>query len=221
MVSVSRPPGGARGAGIRCEVVSWERLNGLCRRLAAKVRASGFRPDAIVAIGRGGWLPGRLLSDLLGVMNLTEFKVEHYLGARREALARVRYPLSADLTGQRVLLVDDVSDTGDTYRVGLEHIHSRCKPAEVRTVAVHHKLVSTYEPDLYAERIVRWRWIIYPWALMEDLAGLVDAMTPRPQGVEAIARRLREEHGLRVSRRTLEELTIVLSSANDWHDADG
>lgn len=221
MIGVARPAGGATGAGIPCEVVGWERLHGLCRRLAAKVRASGFRPEAIVAIGRGGWMPGRVLSDLLGVMNLTEFKVEHYRGARREPLARVRYPLSADLTGQRVLLVDDVSDTGDTYRVALEHLRSHCTPAEVRTAALHHKVVSTYEPDLYAARIVRWRWIIYPWALMEDLAGLLGAMTPRPEGIDAIAQRLREEHGLRVSRRTLEELVTVLSRPNDWQHPEG
>jgi hypothetical protein len=219
MVSVSRPAGGATATGIRCEIISWARLHDLCRRLAAKVRASGFRPDAIVAIGRGGWMPGRLLSDLLGVMNLTEFKIEHYRGARREPVARVRYPLSADLSGQRVLLVDDVSDTGETYRVALEHIHSRCTPAEIRTTAVHHKVVSTYEPDLYAARIVRWRWIIYPWAQMEDLAGLVGAMTPPPAGTDAIARRLRDEHGLRVSRRILDELAVVLASPTDWHRA--
>jgi hypothetical protein len=165
-------------------------------------------------------MPGRLLSDLLGVMNLTEFKVEHYRGACREPVARVHYPLSADLTGQRVLLVDDVSDTGDTYRVALEHVRSHGTPAEVRTAAIHHKIVSTFEPDLYAARIVRWRWIIYPWALMEDLAGLVGAMTPPPQGADAIARQLLLLHGLRVSRRTLDELAIILSSANDWHRTD-
>jgi hypothetical protein len=46
-------------------------------------------------------------------------------------------------------------------------------------------------------------------------------MSPRPQGADATARRLRDEHGLRVSRRVLEELLRVLSSPNDWHHLDG
>jgi len=199
--------------GIPCELISWGRFYGLCRRLADKVRGSGFRPDAIVAIGRGGWMPGRVLSDLLGLMNLTEFKVEHYRGAQREPLARVRYPLTADLSGQRVLLVDDVSDTGDTYRVALDHLRARAARAEVRTAALHHKVVSTFVPDLYAARVVRWRWIIYPWAVVEDLAGIIAVMEPRPQGVPAIAERLRVENGLRVPPRALQDALALLEGA--------
>jgi hypoxanthine phosphoribosyltransferase len=199
--------------GIPCEVVTWGRFYGLCRRLGAIVRASGFRPDMIVAVGRGGWMPGRVLSDLLGLMDLTSFKVEHYRGARREPLARVRYPLAADVSGRRVLLVDDVSDTGDTYRVALEHLQERSAPAEVRTAALHHKVVSTYRPDFYATRVVRWRWVIYPWAVVEDLSGLVAAMEPRPDSVEAMAERLRAGHGIRASRQTLEDVVELLDRA--------
>jgi hypothetical protein len=194
----------------RCELVSWGRFYGLCRRLAARVREAEYRPEAIVAIGRGGWMPGRVLSDLLGLMDLTEFKVEHYRGARRQANARVRYPLAADLGGRRVLLVDDVSDTGDTYRVALEHLYARTAPAQVRTAALHHKVVSTFVPDFYAVRVVRWRWIIYPWAVVEDLVGLVGAMEPRPAGAEAIAERLWIDHGLRVGRPALEDALALL-----------
>jgi hypothetical protein len=204
------PEEGGTVTGIPCEVVTWGRFYGLCRQLAGKVRASGFRPEVIVAIGRGGWMPGRVLSDLLGLMDLTEFKVEHYRGAQREREARVRYPLAADLRGRRVLLVDDVSDTGDTYRVALEHLNAVSPPGEVRTAALHHKVVSTYEPDLYARRVVRWRWIIYPWAVVEDVAGLLSAMTPRPTTPEAMAERLLAEHGLRVSPATLTDVLALL-----------
>ena len=207
-----RPADGAAHPGVPCELVSWGRCYGLCRTLAARLRASGFRPEVIVAIGRGGWMPGRVLSDLLGVMDLTEFKVEHYRGARREAAARVRYPLSAAVAGRRVLLVDDVSDTGDTYRVALDHLAERGPPLEVRTAALHHKTVSSFEPDLYAARVVRWRWLIYPWAVVEDLSGFVAAMVPRPQAPEAIAERLRAEHGLRVTRRLLEDVIAELAA---------
>lgn len=162
-------------------------------------------------------MPGRVLSDLLGIMDLTEFKVEHYVGAHRQAAARVRYPLSAPVAGRRVLLVDDVSDTGDTYRVALEHLTARGVPAQVLTAALHHKTVSTFEPDLYAARVVRWRWLIYPWAVIEDLAGFVGAMVPRPPDTDAIAERLHADHGLRVTRRMLEDALALLETAPPRH----
>jgi hypothetical protein len=169
----------------------------------------------IVAIGRGGWVPGRVLSDLLGLMDLTEFKVEHYRGAHREGAAGVRYPLSASVAGRRVLLVDDVSDTGDTYRVALAHLAEHGPPADIRTAALHHKTVSSFEPDFYAGRVVRWRWLIYPWAVIEDLSGFVGAMVPRPPSLDAIAERLRVEYGLRVTRRMLEDVIAELEAGQE------
>jgi hypoxanthine phosphoribosyltransferase len=197
-------------SGCACELVTWGRFYALCRRLAERVRRSGYRPEAIVAIGRGGWIPGRVLSDLLDLMNLTSFKVEHYRGTHRESLARVRYPLAADVSGLRVLLVDDVSDSGDTFRVALEHLRARSLPDEVRPAVLHHKVVSTFEPDLYAARVVKWRWIIYPWAVAEDLTGLIRALDPTPSTLESMASALAERHGLRVPRRTLEDVCRAL-----------
>jgi hypoxanthine phosphoribosyltransferase len=194
-----------------CELVTWGRFYALCRRLAEDIRASGYRPEVIVAIGRGGWMPGRVLADLLELMNLTSFKVEHYHGTHRESLARVRYPLAADLSGLRVLLVDDVSDSGDTFRVALEHLRTRAPPAEVRTAVLHHKIVSAFAPDLYAARVVKWRWIIYPWAVAEDLTGLIRALDPTPSTLESMASALAERHGLRVPRGTLEDVWRALS----------
>ena len=202
--------GGSIPSQFPCELVTWGRFYALCRRLAENVRGSGYRPEAIVAIGRGGWMPGRVLADLLELMNLTSFKVEHYRGTHRGSLARVRYPLAADVSGLRVLLVDDVSDSGDTFRVALEHLRARSQPAEVRTAVLHHKVVSAFAPDLYAARVVKWRWIIYPWAVIEDLTGLIRAMDPPPTASEAMASALAERHGLRVPRRTLEDVRRAL-----------
>jgi hypoxanthine phosphoribosyltransferase len=184
---------------MRCEMVSWQRVERLARDLALRIRGDGFAPDLIVAIGRGGWIPGRLLSDYLGIANLAELKVEHYTATHMHKEARVRYPLSADPTGQRVLLVDDVTDTGDSFAVTLDHIRGKGEPAELRTLALHHKTVSPYEPHYYGAKVAKWRWIIYPWAVVEDFTALIGAMSDRPAGPDGIAARLNADHGLRVS----------------------
>jgi len=184
--------------GMRCELVDWEEVERLALNLALRLRADGFTPDFIVAIGRGGWVPGRLLSDYLDKPNLTEVKVEHYRGTEKQAIARVRYPLRGNLTAQRVLVVDDVTDTGDSFSATLDHIRGHGEPSELRTLVLHHKSVSSYVPDYFAKEITDWRWIIYPWAVVEDLSALIQGMESVPAGAEAVAERLLREHGIRV-----------------------
>ncbi len=194
-----------------CEIITWNRFYSLARKLARQVRDSAYRPEVIVAIGRGGYLPARILSDFLDQPDLTSFKIEHYQGACKDREATVRYPLAADLSGRKVLLVDDVSDSGDTFEAALRHLASCGGPAEVRTAVLHHKIVSRYEPDYYAHKVVKWRWIIYPWAVAEDLGSFIRAMSPRPVDAEEIARRLATERGIRLPRSLLMDVLAMLT----------
>lgn len=191
--------------GLRCVLVTWGQVQRLARDLAFRIREDGFEPDIIVAIGRGGWVPGRLLSDYLGNMNLTELKVEHYKGTEKQAVARIRYPLKANLAGQRVLLVDDVTDTGDSFAVALEHIRSHGRPEQVRTLVLHHKTVSLYVPDYYAQAMSEWRWLIYPWAVVEDLNALILGMDSRPSDLNALGERLFRDHGIHFPREMVQD----------------
>jgi hypothetical protein len=195
---------------IRCELVSWDEVRRMTLALAQRLRVEGFIPDIIVAIGRGGWIPGRLLSDYLGVANLTDVKVEHYRGTEKQAVARIRYPLCADLTGQSVLVVDDVTDTGDSFAVALEHTRNCGEPTELRSLVLHHKRVSPYVPDYFAQEVAEWRWIVYPWAVVEDLSVMIADMRDPPANAEEVADRLLREHGIRVSLREVEEVLDLM-----------
>lgn len=191
---------------LRCELISWAEVHRLCRRLAGLVRDSGFRPQVIVAIGRGGYIPARLLCDFLHLMGLAGVKVEHYTeGARRESHARVRYPLGIDIEGQSVLVVDDVNDSGDTFQVVIEYLQTM-RPRVVRTAVMHDKTVTRFQVDYYAKRIVKWRWLIYPWALVEDITGFIHRMSPSPASRDEATQRLLHEYGIRVSEQTLADV---------------
>ncbi|MEM0331803.1 MAG: phosphoribosyltransferase, partial [Archaeoglobaceae archaeon] len=48
---------------IKCLQYSWEEINELCKNLARKIKNSGFSPDVVVAVARGGWVPARLICD--------------------------------------------------------------------------------------------------------------------------------------------------------------
>ena len=195
----------------RCELISWRRVYQLSHKIACQVTGSGFQPDKIVAIGRGGYIPARILCDFLDIYDLSAIRVEHYKkGIQRKAVARIVDPLCAGVSGQRLLVVDDVSDTGDTFQVAVEHI---CKfnPQEIKTAVLHHKIVAGFVPDYFAQRVIKWRWLIYPWAMMEDLSAFIRQMENRPSSVKLMARRLKNDYGIRVSGQTLE---LVLSTLN-------
>ncbi|MBN1195123.1 MAG: phosphoribosyltransferase [Methanomicrobiaceae archaeon] len=156
-----------------CELISWDSSYKLARILAALIKESGYRPDLVIAIGRGGFVPARVVCDFLLHEKLTSIKIEHWgSAAQKKESAKVMFPLSITVRGLRLLVVDDVTDTGETLDAAVRYLDT-CHPAEIRTAVLQHKDTSAYIPDYYAERVGEWRWIIYPWAAFEDVSGFV------------------------------------------------
>lgn len=197
------------------ELVSWDRFHQLARVLALSIRDSGFRPDMVVAIARGGVMPARVLCDYLSIMEMTCIRVEHYRARTKAPEAHIKYPLNASVDDLRILVVDDVSDTGESFVAALEHIRQRGEPAEIRTCALQHKTVSSFVPDYYAHEINEWRWVTYPWAVIEDLGELIKEAGVVGQDFEQIVRSLLDRYGIKPTHEqiadALEALHLVSS----------
>jgi hypoxanthine phosphoribosyltransferase len=195
---------------LRCELISWHHVYRLASRLAFAILESGFQPEVIIGIARGGYVPARLLCDFLDVSALTSLRVVHYAsGARKQPLAEVTDSLCTDITGKQVLIVDDVSDTGDTYEVAIRHL-AGFDPLEIRTAVLLHKTSARYQPDYIGRKVIKWRWMIYPWAVIEDITGFIQHMEPRPRGEQEMARRLQSEYGLKLSKTALQTVLRIL-----------
>jgi hypoxanthine phosphoribosyltransferase len=191
---------------LRCELISWSEVQRQCQRLAGLVRESGFNPDLIVAIGRGGYVPARLLCDYLDIMDLTSIKVEHYLpGADQQEQTVIRYPPKADIRGLRVLLVDDVNDSGDTLVAATEHLWT-FQPADVRTAVMHEKTVTSITADYSARKVIKWRWLIYPWAVNEDVKGFLEQLPTKPESLIDVQKLLEEQYSIKVPLQRLENI---------------
>lgn len=194
---------------LRCELVPHETVYDLAWTLAGKVRGSGFAPDLVIAISRGGFTPARVLCDMLGIFNLTSIRVVHYRGpADMEPVATVRYPLCIPVVGQRLLVVDDVNDTGDTLTAARAHLEA-LGPAEVRMAVLHEKTGSPVRADYAGGVIDEWRWLIYPWAVVEDVGDFLRRMDPAPSDTAEAKRRLRADYGLDVPQALLERLLAL------------
>jgi len=197
------------------ELISWDFFYDMARQLAFRIQQDNYQPDIIIAIARGGYMPARILSDYLGVMDMTSFKVKHYLAGQKQLDARIEHPLAADVSGRKILLVDDVSDSGDTFDVAIKHIHDCAQVTEIKTAVLHHKTVSKYTPDYYTREVKEWHWITYPWAAMEDITGFIKKMKPAVKNHEEAALKLRNDYGLEVPSQLLVD-AIKLNRLNIW-----
>jgi hypoxanthine phosphoribosyltransferase len=199
---------------LRCELVSHDTVYELADALARRVRASGFVPDLVVAISRGGFTPARVLCDVLGIFNLTSIRVVHYRkAATKEQTAYVEYPIGMPVAGLRILVVDDVNDSGDTLQVARAHLES-LGPAEVRTAVLHEKLSSPIRADYAAATITEWRWLVYPWAVVEDVGGFLRQMSPPPSDLAEAQERLQADYDLQVPATQLQRLLRLLGEEN-------
>ena len=194
----------------RCELISWRRVYILARKLAYMINGDNFQPDVIVAIARGGYVPARILCDFLDVNILASIRIEHYLpGANKQKIAKLADPLVIDIKGKNVLVVDDVNDTGETLEVAVHHL-KEFSPQDVRVAVLNQKTISGFSPDYFAHKIIKWRWLIYPWAVMEDISGLLAKLDSPPSTTEKAASVFLEKYRCKVPLQLLEDLFVKM-----------
>lgn len=206
----------AETGSFRCEFISFGEVSRLSKILARKIKASGYQPDLIIAIGRGGYVPGRLVSDFLLFNELTSMKVEHYSwGADMYTRARIKFPISVDIIGKKVLIVDDVTDTGETLNLAVDYVQS-LRPAGIRTAVLQHKICSFFTPDFYGQKIVKWRWIIYPWARYEDLAGFTEKILgDRTLDLSRIIAEFKNRYEIEIEEKEILEILYDLAERKE------
>jgi uncharacterized protein len=154
-------PGRGTTAFVERDVVTWDDLEGLVKRLAAMV---GRDHDVLLAITRGGLVPAGMLAYLLGQRDILVAAVAFYddAGQPGEQPAFLQFPADPLLHGKRVLIVDEVWDTGTTIEAVVDRVrqaggipttavlHYKPGRSKVRSVPDHH-VVSTDA------------WVVYPF----------------------------------------------------------
>ncbi len=196
----------------RCRKATWKDVDTWADRVADLVRDAGAVPDTIVALTRGGWVPGRLLCDRLGVHRLLSLRAQHWgVTATPSGRAELTEGLSGGVAGQKVLVVDDITDTGESLNLAVEHVRAQ-GPARVETAAFLHIDQAKHVPKYFAEVIPRteWVWVVFPWNYWEDLGTLARRAARVEPGIDAIRATLRRRSGLDVPRSDLERLTEYL-----------
>ena len=154
------------------ESPSWNQTYSLILKLSEAIRKSGFEPDVIVGISRGGWIPARILSDLLENPNIANVAAEFYVDiAKTKQKPSIMQSVSVPVNDKRVLVVDDLADTGESLKLVTEHLENQ-GASEVRIAAIYYKPWSIITPHYY-EKETRC-WIVFPWDFKETVRKTVE-----------------------------------------------
>lgn len=146
---------------------SWEEceraVNSICKKM--QEGEGSFKPDTIVAISRGGLVPAKLFSDALDVRDLRVIRLSFYeTTGKRMDEPRLVDPLPGSIDGRNVLLVDDISDSGESFKAAIAHLLEH-NPASVKTASIHMREGSPFKPDFFFQS--NDKWVVYPWEKRE------------------------------------------------------
>ena len=147
----------------RKEILTWEGFGAAQRELAQQIVDSGYEPEIIIAVARGGLLPAGALSYSMGVKLSDAINVEFYPDVHETLPDPVLLEPLLDvdsIDGRRLLVVDDVADSGRTLHLVLELLDRH--GAEVRSAVLYAKSASVISPDYVWKRTDE--WIVFPWS---------------------------------------------------------
>ncbi len=198
-----------------CWLPTWDELYKDIKEIVKKIKKDDYRPDIVVALSRGGFVPARVICDLLIIKDLVSIKVDHWgITATKDGRARLRYPLNADLTGKKVLIVDDITDTGESMRIAKEFVE-KLNPIEIKTAAIFHIAHSKFIPDYYSKKI-DWVWVIWPWNYIEDMCNIVPKVLDEKKGhsIEEIKKSLKKRFKIDLPEEKIIEIMGELVARN-------
>jgi len=141
---------------------SWEQVEKAIEELGNKIKSSGFKPDYIIGITTGGLIPLALLAKQLDIDKILTVSASSYEKDKKKKTVITYLPV-VDLKNQKILLVDEIVETGETLKKMTEAIIKKYKVGEIKTATIGvNRDKCIFEPDYWivAES---GEWVVFPW----------------------------------------------------------
>jgi hypoxanthine phosphoribosyltransferase len=152
--------------------ISWDEYHCHIEKLAVQIDRSGWQFDQIVCLAKGGLRIGDILCRLFR-QPLAILYASSYGGTNNQLRGELKIATNLAMTtetlGDRVLLVDDLADSGITLEKSLLWLHDRYSIAEIRTAVLWYKDSSLLKPDYYVEYLADNPWIHQPFERYERI----------------------------------------------------
>ncbi len=171
-------------------------------QLSSKILQSGYYPDVVIGVLRGGYIIARLVTDVIQVEDLGVVEVKFYKGiGERAERPIITQPLTTDVRGKKVLIIDDVVDSGRTLQVVSEQVRLR-GAKDVKSAALYYKPKSIIKPDYFI--VETEAWVFFPWEIGEFIREM--GLEPSSKKVSAFL----QEKGISFSSEIIEWVTNTL-----------
>lgn len=145
--------------------LSWEEIEDISHKLSEKIKISEFNPDYIIGIATGGLIPLYFISKGLDNNNVLTISARSYDKHKQGELTIKNLP-DISLENKKVLLIDEISETGSTLKNVSQAIIEKYKPHEVQTLTFAiNKSKCRHKPDFF--HIEDDRWVVFPWEKKE------------------------------------------------------
>ncbi len=169
-------------------LLDWEGLVERVEKLADMIKDSGEKFDGIVTVACGGLTIATLLHDFTG-LPIATYTANSYTDIGVVGEYRMKFQVGGQLNGSRILFIDDVSEHGNTFIRGLEHLAEWGAEAP-KTAALFLKPHSKFVPDYVVETVDA--WVIFPFEYYETVKGLHAKWSSEGMGNTVIMRKLKE-----------------------------
>jgi len=152
---------------------SWQNLQNHIFTVAKQIMDQNIHFDRIVTLAKGGWPMTRSLVDLLAVKEVASIGVRFYCGVGERCEKPMIYQqLPVDINGEKILLFDDVADTGESLLFVKDYLHS-LGIEDIKTATIFYKPHSKIKPDFFARQTND--WIVFPYEVRET----INLLTPK------------------------------------------
>ena len=161
---------------------SWNQIYNLLIKVSERIQKSLFEPDIIVGISRGGWIPARIISDLLQNPKLANIATEFYYGiSKTNPKPIITQPVSVSVEGKKILVVDDVADSGKSLSIINNHLKEK-RANEIKFATIYLKPQSSIIPHYFQRKTLD--WIVFPWELKEATKLIVEKLSSEGKNIE-------------------------------------
>lgn len=153
-------------------IIHWHDINFCLSAIKDKLKADNFIPDIIIAVGRGGLIPGTLLAYKMDVGIVINYAIKTYSNqnTQTEDLWVIQSPNEgfSDYRNKNILVVDDLSDSGNSLKYIADQLTNQYHLENIKTATLCIKDKTGFIPDYYIQKYPSDTWLVFPWEVSED-----------------------------------------------------